>query len=273
MHTRSIPSVEPRKERSFRRSRGSGCPASLGRAGWQNLARRRSAESPAVSKVLIPDRALAPDFRRCHSARVRSRHPSWSHVLLENVLVGSAAMVTLSLESVIVQDEEPVVATVDGEVVMLSARAEAYFGLGEVGTTVWNMIERPCGVDEICDRIVESFDVEREACERDVIWFIDELIDLRLVRLVEGAAEAGEAESAAQCDVGRGCDRVGGRPLGRPFRSCREGCFPGQSVPRSIRNASPIPIFPCWSRGPLRDGRLLAWINAACLLDAARRRR
>ena len=90
-----------------------------------------------------------------------------------------------SLESVIVQDEEPIVATVDGEVVMLSARAEAYFGLGEVGTTVWNMIERPCGVDEICDRIVESFDVERETCERDMIWFIDELIDLRLIRLVE----------------------------------------------------------------------------------------
>jgi Coenzyme PQQ synthesis protein D (PqqD) len=93
-------------------------------------------------------------------------------------------------ESVVVRDDEPIAAKVDGEVVMLSARAESYFGLDAVGSEIWNMIEQPRRVAEICAALVASYDVEPATCERDVIKFLDDLLGRGLIRLVEREAQA-----------------------------------------------------------------------------------
>ncbi len=87
-------------------------------------------------------------------------------------------------ESVIVQDKEPITATVDDEVVMLSARAEAYFGLDGVGTEIWGMIDQPRRVAEICASLIESYEVEPGTCEQDVVKFLNELLGHGLIRLV-----------------------------------------------------------------------------------------
>src|SRR5262245_46229182 len=88
-------------------------------------------------------------------------------------------------DSVITQDKEPIAASVDDEVVMLSARAQAYFGLDKIGTEIWSMIERPCRVGEICARLVERYEIEPQTCETDVIEFLDELLGHGLIRLVD----------------------------------------------------------------------------------------
>lgn len=90
----------------------------------------------------------------------------------------------LSRDEYVVQDEEPTAALVDGEVFMLSARAESYFGLGETGSKIWNLIRQPRKVSEICDELVRDYDVEPDACERETLDFLEELLGQRLIRVV-----------------------------------------------------------------------------------------
>jgi hypothetical protein len=96
-------------------------------------------------------------------------------------------MDAISLESVIERDDEPIAAKVDEEVVMLSARAQAYFGLGDIGSRIWSMLDRPRRAADICDELVNTYDVERSTCERDVLAFLGDLLNERLIRIVGGA--------------------------------------------------------------------------------------
>jgi len=89
------------------------------------------------------------------------------------------------LDSVVVRDSEPIATTIDDEVVMLSPRAQAYFGLGTVGSEIWNAIEQPRRVDEICAGLLEQFDIEAETCRREVLAFLNDLVERGLARVVD----------------------------------------------------------------------------------------
>ena len=91
---------------------------------------------------------------------------------------------TIRPQSVITQDQEPVTATVDDDVVMLSARAAAYFGLDRVGSEIWSMIEQPRRVSDICAALLASYAVEPQTCETDVLKFLNELQDHGLIKVV-----------------------------------------------------------------------------------------
>jgi hypothetical protein len=88
-------------------------------------------------------------------------------------------------QSIIIQDQEPIVAAVHDEVVMLSARAESYFGLDGVGSEIWTMIEEPRRVNDICALLVGRYEVEPQRCEDDLLKFLNELLDYGLIRLVD----------------------------------------------------------------------------------------
>ena len=93
-------------------------------------------------------------------------------------------MTDLVLESVIVRDDEPIAAKVDDEVVMLSARAQAYFGLGDTGSRIWDMLSEPRRVTDICGALSGAYNVDQATCEQDVLAFLAELLEARLIRIV-----------------------------------------------------------------------------------------
>lgn len=87
-------------------------------------------------------------------------------------------------QTVIARDTEPVVATVDDEIVMLSNSAEAYFGLGKVGSEIWKLIERPRRVSDICAALGEVFDIDPQTCLQEVSTFLDSMLEHGLIRIV-----------------------------------------------------------------------------------------
>jgi hypothetical protein len=87
-------------------------------------------------------------------------------------------------DSVVVQDREPIAAKVDNEIVMLSVRANAYFGLNGVGGEIWNMLTEPRSVGDICAKLTGDYDVEDETAFRQVCDFLQELLRRRLIRVV-----------------------------------------------------------------------------------------
>jgi hypothetical protein len=96
-------------------------------------------------------------------------------------------MSAVTIDTVLVRDSEPVAANIDQEVVMLSVRAGAYFGLNEVGGEIWNMLAEPRRIEEICHALSQRYDVEHERMTREVIQFLEVLVEQRLVRVVDGS--------------------------------------------------------------------------------------
>lgn len=90
----------------------------------------------------------------------------------------------ISAETILVRHSEPVTGLVDGEIVMMSISAGAYFGLNGVGSEIWNMLQEPMQVSAICDRLLARYEVDRETVMREVIRFAGEMLDRGLLRLV-----------------------------------------------------------------------------------------
>ncbi len=88
----------------------------------------------------------------------------------------------LSLESVVQRAEGFVTAEIDNEVAMLSIEEGKCYGLNKVGSHVWNLISDPKRVDEICDDLLQKFEVERALCQQQVLDLLEELRAEGLVR-------------------------------------------------------------------------------------------
>jgi hypothetical protein len=88
-------------------------------------------------------------------------------------------------DSLVVQDEEPVATMLDDEVVMLSARAGAYFGLNDAGTEIWKLIEKPRRVRDVCSALTGLFEGDADKIAIDVLAFLEELRGRGLVRVVD----------------------------------------------------------------------------------------
>lgn len=90
---------------------------------------------------------------------------------------------SIEFSSVVRQSEDQVSAEVDGEVVMMSVERGNYYGLDEVGSHVWDLIEKPTTVAAVCDAVMAEFDVERATCEGDVLKFLEELTEQGLIQI------------------------------------------------------------------------------------------
>ena len=73
--------------------------------------------------------------------------------------------------------------TLAGEVVILDVDKGEYFGLAGVGTLVWHMLQTPCRVADIVDRIVSEYDVSRETAEQDLHGLLADLATRGLIEV------------------------------------------------------------------------------------------
>lgn len=93
----------------------------------------------------------------------------------------------LSLCSRVARDPELVCSNVDGQVALLSIKNGSYYGLDAVGSRIWELIDVPSAVSEICARLVGEYNVDPSHCERHVLEFLQKLSDAGLLRIVDEA--------------------------------------------------------------------------------------
>ncbi|NOZ20925.1 MAG: PqqD family protein [Planctomycetes bacterium] len=70
-----------------------------------------------------------------------------------------------------------------GEVIILSAKDSMLHTLDEVGSAIWNLLDGPRKVEEIVNGLLDQYDVEQGALQKDVIEFLGELMDRKLVEV------------------------------------------------------------------------------------------
>jgi hypothetical protein len=71
----------------------------------------------------------------------------------------------------------------DGETVLLDLASESYFGLDAVGTRVWQLLNEGQGKFAIIDTLLDEYEVEREALERDISELLDRLSAAGLIEI------------------------------------------------------------------------------------------
>lgn len=78
-------------------------------------------------------------------------------------------------KTLIKRKSDIVFSKMDNEVVMLSIENGEYYGLDEIGTRIWEVIEHEITFLSLIDLLKDEFDVSEEICKRDTIGFLHEL--------------------------------------------------------------------------------------------------
>ena len=94
-------------------------------------------------------------------------------------------MSVLTLQSRVRRAEEPLFAPVDQEIVMLSYEREKYFHLNSAGARIWELVESPISVGDICAELSRRYKVADEICQADVLEFLRELKARTLIDVEE----------------------------------------------------------------------------------------
>lgn len=90
-------------------------------------------------------------------------------------------MLELTLSSIVVAVQDQMSSDLGGETVILHMGSGVYFGLDEVGTRVWALIQQPRAVAEVCRKLLEEFDVELHRCQVSVLALLREMADAGLI--------------------------------------------------------------------------------------------
>ena len=89
-------------------------------------------------------------------------------------------------DSIIVRTGDLVSAPMGDELAMMDMVSGAYFVLDKVAAAIWESIETPVAVRELCRQLRERFEVSAARCEADVIPFLEKLALKNLVRVADG---------------------------------------------------------------------------------------
>ncbi|HUX95290.1 MAG TPA: PqqD family protein [Bacteroidales bacterium] len=71
------------------------------------------------------------------------------------------------------------------ELVMMDIDKGKYFSLNKVATRIWDLLERPMDLKELCDLLKSEYEVNDEQCLSEVKEHLDEMIKLGLVNMHE----------------------------------------------------------------------------------------
>jgi hypothetical protein len=83
----------------------------------------------------------------------------------------------------IVASSQQVSSALAGESVILNLQSGTYYGLNEVGSSIWQRIQHPITILNLCDEITSEFDVDSNICEVEVLRLVAEMIDAQLVEI------------------------------------------------------------------------------------------
>ncbi len=71
-----------------------------------------------------------------------------------------------------------------GETVILNHKKGIYYGLNEVGATLWEALEKqPSTIEDLKQLVIEEFDVDQATAETDIKLLLEKLINEKLIEI------------------------------------------------------------------------------------------
>ena len=72
-------------------------------------------------------------------------------------------------------------ASVGDNLVLLDMDKGVYVGLDAIGSRIWDRIETPAVVSEICDELAREYAAEPAVIQTDVLKFLNQLSDQKMI--------------------------------------------------------------------------------------------
>ena len=91
-------------------------------------------------------------------------------------------------QAVIVRKRNVLSTAIADDLVILNEATESFIGLDTIGRRIWDLLETPVRVDDLCDRLANDYAGDRTSIDRDVRAF---LVELKAEGLIELLALAG----------------------------------------------------------------------------------
>lgn len=83
------------------------------------------------------------------------------------------------------QNTDTAYRVIDGEAVIVDLDSSELYSLNPTATVIWEACEEEVTLEEVVDKIVEEFEVEREVAEEDCVGFVEEFSENGLLMLAE----------------------------------------------------------------------------------------
>jgi hypothetical protein len=91
----------------------------------------------------------------------------------------------MSLSSKVVVPPQVIARQVGDEQVLLDLASGKYFGLDPVGARAWALLVEGKTISQVCDAMVDEYDVTRATLEKDILTLVQTMVDRKLVGVVE----------------------------------------------------------------------------------------
>jgi hypothetical protein len=90
---------------------------------------------------------------------------------------------SIAVDSVVRRDESLLTQELDGEVLIAHLESGNFYSLGASAKRIWDLIDFPRSVQEICQALLQDYAVDSTTCERDVLAFLATLVEKGVIRL------------------------------------------------------------------------------------------
>jgi len=78
--------------------------------------------------------------------------------------------------TVITRREGWIAAWVDENLIMMHAESKFYLNLAGSGGRIWELLESPRSISDLCETLGREFDIEPDAARLEVLPFLDQLL-------------------------------------------------------------------------------------------------
>jgi hypothetical protein len=94
-------------------------------------------------------------------------------------------MISLSPNTIVTAASDQVSCAVGNESVILGIKNSVYYGLNEVGASVWKLLlQKQMTIAELRDSLLEEYEVEKDLCERDLVGLLEKMQAEGLIQVV-----------------------------------------------------------------------------------------
>ena len=91
----------------------------------------------------------------------------------------------IALSTIVGRTSDVSFARVHDEMLALDEQAGYYYVMNETSSRIWELIAEPVPVSAVCDRLCEEFVVDHATCQREVLQFLQALLEAGLLRLAK----------------------------------------------------------------------------------------
>jgi hypothetical protein len=91
----------------------------------------------------------------------------------------------LDPSTVVKRSDNQVFCVLDDEVALLNLDRACYFGLNDTGAHIWQSLETPRSIEDLCQAVLAQFEVTADVCRQDVLDFLASMQEAGLIETVD----------------------------------------------------------------------------------------